>query len=288
MLVVIDPAARSTDGEAVRIARDVLGAGAAAKICVPDTAAEAERALARRGSKLPVIVGDDTALVRTARALHRAGELADCALAVIPVGSRRSTTLAGGLGVPQDTVAAARAVLDGEAVAHGLLLDEDGGLVLGSLAIPAMPTTPAAAERGAAGAAGAGGAGTWWARPLRGCGALLRPVAARRLTGAGTGPVRVPGPGGPPPRLRVEADGVELTGSGPAAEVRLALDGAAEVVVHDGDGRAPRRGEARKVVRVTAGADFRYRADALMAGPVRGREWAVRASGWQLTLPRDR
>ncbi|WP_419996747.1 diacylglycerol kinase [Streptomyces boninensis] len=283
LLVVIDPAARSTDGEAVRIARDVLGAGAAAKICVPDDAAEAERALARRGSKLPVVVGDDAALVRAARALHRAGELADCALAVIPVGPRRTTSLAGGLGVPLDTVAAARAVLDGEPVGQGLLLDEDGGLVLGSLAMPAVPSPAPGPSNGAATPADERAAATWWARPLRGCGSLLRPAARRPLSTP-----RVPRPSVPQPRLHVEADGVELAGSGPAAEVRIASTDVAEVVVHEADGRALRRVEARKVIKVAAGADFRYRADAVLAGPVRAREWAVRASAWQLTLPRDR
>lgn len=37
LLVVIDPVARRTDGESVRIAKDVLSAGAHAKICLPDT-----------------------------------------------------------------------------------------------------------------------------------------------------------------------------------------------------------------------------------------------------------
>ena len=55
LLVVIDPVARRTDGESVRIAKDVLSAGAAAKICLPDGPEEFARALARRGHRRPVV-----------------------------------------------------------------------------------------------------------------------------------------------------------------------------------------------------------------------------------------
>jgi len=34
-----------------------------------------------------------------------------------------------------------------------------------------------------------------------------------------------------------------------------------------------------------SGADFRYRADAVVAGPVRTRTWVVREGAWGLTLP---
>lgn len=60
LLVVIDPAARAIDGESVRIAKDVLYAGAASiKIVLPETAEEADRALAHRGRRHPVLLGGD-------------------------------------------------------------------------------------------------------------------------------------------------------------------------------------------------------------------------------------
>jgi hypothetical protein len=34
------------------------------------------------------------------------------------------------------------------------------------------------------------------------------------------------------------------------------------------------------------GADFRYRADAVEAGPVRRRTWVVREGAWAVTVPR--
>ncbi|MFJ1997095.1 hypothetical protein [Streptomyces asiaticus] len=134
--MVIDPNARRTDGESVRIAKDVLCAGAQTKICLPDGPEEVERALARRGARRPVLVGDDRALLRMVELLHRRRELADAALSVVPVGGSATVALAHSLGVPTDAVAAARTVLDGTARPRDLLVDESGGVVLGGLRIP--------------------------------------------------------------------------------------------------------------------------------------------------------
>ncbi|MYS43659.1 diacylglycerol kinase, partial [Streptomyces sp. SID5998] len=98
LLVVIDPVARRTDGESVRIAKDVLGAGAAVKVCLPEDPEEFARALARRGSRRPVVIGDDRALLRAVTVLHRRRELAGCALSAVPVGG--AVSLARSLGVP--------------------------------------------------------------------------------------------------------------------------------------------------------------------------------------------
>nr|WP_308405564.1 hypothetical protein [Streptomyces tardus] len=72
LLVVIDPAARRYDAEAVRIARDVLCAGSpGAKVCLPDGPEAVVRALARRGHRQPVVVGDDRTLGLAVRQLHQ-------------------------------------------------------------------------------------------------------------------------------------------------------------------------------------------------------------------------
>nr|WP_161563509.1 hypothetical protein [Streptomyces antimycoticus] len=134
--MVIDPNARRMDGESVRIAKDVLCAGAQTKICLPDGPEEVERALARRGARRPVLVGDDRALLRMVELLHRRRELADATLSVVPVGGSATVALAHSLGVPTDAVAAARTVLDGTARPRDLLVDESGGVVLGGLRIP--------------------------------------------------------------------------------------------------------------------------------------------------------
>jgi hypothetical protein len=151
LLIVIDPAARRTDAESVRIAKDVLSAGAATKVCLPEGPEEFARVLARRGSRRPVVVGDDRALMRAVSLLHRQRELAGCALSMVPVGGGLS--LAGALGVPTGAVAAARAVLDGVVRRMDLLVDDSDGVVLGALRIPPL----AGGRWGVAGSAGSGG-----------------------------------------------------------------------------------------------------------------------------------
>ncbi|MGA6227056.1 diacylglycerol kinase, partial [Streptomyces umbrinus] len=139
LLVVIDPVARHGDGEAVRIAKDVLRAGATTKVCLPDGPEEFDRALARRGSRRPVVIGDDRALLRAVSVLYRRRELAGCALSLVPVGvSGGALSLARALGVPIGAVAAARAVLDGAERRLDLLVDDSDGVVLGALRIPPL------------------------------------------------------------------------------------------------------------------------------------------------------
>ncbi|MFE3329322.1 diacylglycerol kinase [Streptomyces sp. NPDC059176] len=262
LLVVIDPVARRFDGESVRIVKDVLCAGAAAKICLPDGPEEFSRALARRGSRRPVVVGDDRALLRAVTALHRGRELGDDALSFVPVGSGTSVDLARSLGVPTGAVAAARAVLDGVPHHQDLLVDDSDGVVLADLRIPASPPASAAA---------AAGGSVWHA-----CRSLVRTL----VRPAPPEPLAVH-----PHRLRVEADGVVLNDlDEPVEDVRVrAVGGAAEVTVQRESAAEPLRGLA-KVITVS-GSSFRYRADALVAGPVRKRTWTFRPRAWSLTLP---
>ncbi|MDQ1028201.1 hypothetical protein QF035_005783 [Streptomyces umbrinus] len=355
LLVVIDPVARHGDGEAVRIAKDVLSAGATTKVCLPDGPEEFDRALARRGSRRPVVIGDDRALLRAVSVLYRRRELAGCALSLVPVGaSGGALSLARALGVPIGAVAAARAVLDGAERRLDLLVDDSDGVVLGTLRIP-----PLAGDRwGVAGSTGSSGVGSGeglgeglggglgagsgagngsgsgsgsgagsgngagggsrlglglgfglgsgtgsgsgsgagagagsasedggghhhhW---LRTCQSLVRTLAAR--------PARVPAPAVTgPTRLRIEVDGVTLVdldqplesvsvtpggvGGGARVEVRPASVGAEAALL-----------EAVARTITVSGSDFRYRADAVVAGPVRTRTWTVREGAWGLTLP---
>ncbi|MFJ2771339.1 diacylglycerol kinase family protein [Streptomyces sp. NPDC087300] len=277
LLVVIDPVARRTDGESVRIARDVLGAGAAVRVCLPDGPEDFAKALARRGARRLVVVGDDRALLRAVGTLHRERDLAGSALSVVPVGAAQ--TLARSLGVPSGAVAAARAVLEGAERRLDLLVDDSDGVVLGDLRIP--PVGAAEAGDGSLAAATSTVEGHAW---LRTCQSFVRTLAAR--------PARVATPPGPvPARLRVEADGVTLVDLDQPVEgvVVTAGDGGglAQVEVRPssvGAEAAPLRVRARTVT--ISGADFRYRADAVVAGPVRTRTWTVRPRAWGLTLPR--
>ncbi|MGW5734766.1 MULTISPECIES: diacylglycerol kinase family protein [Streptomyces] len=268
LLVVIDPVARRTDGESVRIAKDVLGAGAAIRVCLPEGPEDYAKALARRGARRPVVIGDDRALLRAVGALHRERELGSCAVSVVPVGAAHG--LSRSLGVPSGAVAAARAVLEGAERRLDLLVDDSDGVVLGTLRIP-----PVVAAAGSTAMDGH----PW----LRTCQSFVRTLArpSSRVASA-------PGPG--PARLRVEADGelvVDLDQPVEGVWLRPGADGLAEVEV-----RPSSVGAAAQALRVRArtitvsGADFHYRADAVVGGPVRTRTWAVRAGAWGLMLPR--
>lgn len=267
LLVVIDPAARSTDGESVRIAKDVLCAGAVSvKFVLPESAAEVERALAHRGRRHPVVLGDDAALLRTVRALHRDRTLREAPVSLVPIGPR--SALARALGVPEQVPAAAHAVLEGVARELDLLVDESGGIVLGALSIPCgNPVAQTAAH--------------WWT-PVE--------KTARSLVRTLTSPIPVNGH--QPPRLqrlRVEADGVLLADlDQPVHEISVRTSAAgpalADVLVRRTEGSPHVRARARTIT--VSGRDFRYRADSAITGPVRTRTWTVEPSAWRLTVPR--
>jgi hypothetical protein len=275
LLVVIDPVARHSDGESVLIAKDVLSAGAATKVCLPENPEEFARALDRRGARRPVVVGDDRALLRAVTLLHRRRELQTTALSLVPVGAAQS--LARSLGVPEGAVAAARAVLDGVERRLDLLVDDSDGVVLGDLRIPSVPAVPA--QRDGAPDDERISSGRPWLRVGR---SLVRTLAVRppRLT---TPPL--PGPS----RLRVEVDGVMLVDlDEPVQEVSVTPGSSGTAVVEVrpvsvGAQASPLEARGRAVT--VSGADFRYRADAVVAGPVRSRTWTVWAGAWGLTVP---
>ncbi|MGW1033884.1 diacylglycerol kinase [Streptomyces antibioticus] len=285
LLVIIDPVARSTDGESVRIAKDVLGAGAAStKVCLPESPEEFARILQRRGSRRPVLIGDDRALVRTVALLHRRRELAGCVLSVVPVGPVLGVAHA--LGVPTGAVAAARAVLDGTERRLDVLVDDSDGVVLGALRIPPLPADSSAADPSGAGSSGApssggGPHGRPWLHSLVRTLAHSRTARPSRLAAAS------PSPG--PARLRVEVDGetlVDLDQPVEAVSVTPGASGTAEVVVRPLSlGADAALIEARGRTVTVSGADFRYRADASVAGPVRRRTWTVREGALGLMLP---
>ncbi len=257
LLVLLDPAAREADGEAVRIARDVLAGGADVKVVLPTSAAELDRVLSHRGRRRPVVIGSDLTLQRVVQALHRQRELGSGPVGLVPVGSAEAVVLARALGVPVEPVAAARAVLGGVVREHGLLLDDSGGVVLGEVRIPGR---------------GQGHPGGW------------RSLWAKLVTAE---QVESDHPAGPV-RLRVEADGRLL--GGPNRPVRLvalrlpAGSAVAEVVVRpSGPGGSLLRVRASSVT--VAGRTFGYEADGCPSGPVVARTWTARPAAWGLLVP---
>lgn len=257
LLVLLDPAAREADGEAVRIARDVLAGGADCKVVLPDSAAELDRVLSHRGRRRPVVIGSDLTLQRVVQALHRQRELGAGPLGLVPVGRAEAVTLARAMGVPAEPVAAARAVLAGVPRELGMLLDDSGGVVLGEVRIPGR---------------GQGHPGGW------------RSLWAKLITSEQVEPERAVGP----VRLRVEADGRLLGGPDrPLRLVALRLSaGSQEVEVlvrSSGPGGALLRVRASSVT--VAGRTFGYEADGCPSGPVRARTWTAQPAAWGLLLP---
>lgn len=268
LLVLVDPVARRLDGESVRIAKDVLSAGAAAKICLPDSPEEFARALARRGHRRPVIVGDDGALVRAVTLLHRSRDLSGEALSLIPVGPVGSLGLARSLGVPLSAVMAARAALDGVVRTRDLLVDDSDGVVLGGLRIP--PLGPGAVRRSLLRILLSPSGGSSRAHRLRveADGVVLADVDhAVEDVSVTTRDASASGPGGG------GAGGGGGGGGGGLAEVTIRMSGS-------------RRVTQRAATVTVSGSDFRYRADQSPAGPVRRRTWTLHPAAWSLTLPR--
>jgi hypothetical protein len=181
-----------------------------------------------------------------------------------------------------------------------LLVDDSDGVVLGALRIPSLPpmrgappvdqedavTASSSSGSGSGFGFGSGsGSGSVPASWLRTCQSLVRtlvPVRPSREPLAGVTRLA-------PARLRVEVDGVTLVDLDQPVEgisVTPGASGFAEVEVRPvsvGAEASPLYARGRTVT--VSGADFRYRADAVVSGPVRTRTWVVREGAWGLTLP---
>jgi hypothetical protein len=87
----------------------------------------------------------------------------------------------------------------------------------------------------------------------------------------------------------VEVDGVllvDLDQPVEAVSITPGIDGGADVEIRPvsvGAEASPLHAVGHRVT--VSGPDFRYRADSLVAGPVRTRTWTVREGAWGLTLP---
>lgn len=300
LLLLLDPAARQSDGESVRIAKDVLSGGTDVKVACPETPSELDRVLSHRGRRRPVVIGSDLALQRVLQALYRQRELGADPVGLVPVGRPEELAAARALGVPGAPVAAARAVLTGAARKLDLLVDDGGGVALGGVRISGAGTRRPGGRPG--------GWRSLWAK-------LAAAEQATALTpdriGPGMGPEGADGAGGSTrtgrtgptgrperiepargehsARLRVEADGRLLADvHRPVRVVQVTLpsgaaagEGVMEIVV-----RAPGALlRARAASISVAGRGFGYEADGRPVGPVRARTWTVHAGCWGLLLP---
>ncbi|MGC0415170.1 diacylglycerol kinase family protein [Embleya sp. AB8] len=301
LLVITDPAARSADGESVRVALDVLRACAPSKIVIPTDTADLQRALARRGRRRVVVIGGDAGVHAVARLLDRQGELGETPLGIVPVDTGSGHGLAEALGLPAEPAKAARVALGENERSFDLMADDLGGLALRSVRIGhgvrAARATPAGTSAG-----------------RRGRG--LFEQAARTVSNTLRAAV---GPSGH--RLRIEADGTvvadldrpvlsvhlgcdgsaaphpnmtEITSNGSNASNGCNGSGTASVMItgHPGNTRFGQTAPTREpLIQLRAheitvcGRDFTYAADGMPTGPVHLRTWTVRPTGWRLFVP---
>ena len=321
LLLLIDPAARAVDGESVRVAKDVLCAGASVKVAIPESPGELARALEHRGRRRPVVVGGDRALHRVVQVLYQRRELA-APVSLIPVGPAADISLALRLGLPTHPVPAARAALSGAERRLDLLVDDRGGVVLGGVEISGTCGETADRGRGRAGrgSIGRGQVGGWANGTATGgphprWGAVAQ--SARRSLVRGLKVPLMGRSGERLPKLRVEADGVVLvdlhhpvelvtlsstwaangfgdsqgrhqdaSGAHGAEEARgdgRPGDGPVQVLISRPAAAAPLRVSAHTVT--VSGRGFRYAADAEPSGPVRTRTWTARPGALRLTVP---
>lgn len=294
LLVITDPAARSADGESVRVALDVLRACAPSKIVIPTDISDLERALARRGRRRVVVIGGDAGVHAVTRVLDSQGELGDTPLGIVPVDTGGGHGLADALGLPAEPAKAARVALGENERSFDLMSDDLGQIALRSVRIGhgvrVTRSTP-----------GSRASGRGW----RG----LVDFAARTMS-------TTVGPSGH--RLRVEADGqVIVDMDRPVLSVHLGCDGAISAQVRPGEAASNGRAVGTASVSITGhpgtgrfgltatrpvpvrepsvrvraheitvyGRDFTYAADGMATGPVRLRTWTVRPTGWRLYVP---
>ncbi|MFD8783177.1 diacylglycerol kinase family protein [Kitasatospora sp. NPDC059599] len=265
LLLLLDPVARQTDGESVRIAKDVLCGGADVKVVYPESPSELDRVLSHRGRRRPVVIGSDLALQRVLQALHRQRELGTEPVGMVPVGRAEELAAARALGVPGEPVRAARAVLSGAPRRLDLLVDDGGGVALGGVRIT-------------------GGGGRRTVGRTSGWRSLWAKLAAAEQANALT-----PDGADHSPRVRVEADGRLLADvHRPVRLVQVTLPSGAsdgtgemEIVVRASGALVRARAASVSVV----GRGFGYEADGHPVGPVRARTWTVHPGSWGLLLP---
>jgi diacylglycerol kinase (ATP) len=293
MLVVTNELAGRTEAEAVRKVVEELGGEPEVELVTCCQQSDLDAMLDRRGDRTVVVVGGDGSLHTMLKHLRRRGEAATCPVGLIPLGT--GNDFARGMGIPLDSLEAARLVRGGQPRPVDLIVDDADGVVVNAVHV------------------GAGAEAAMRAKPFK-----RRLRRAAFPLGAVIAGATVRGW-----RLRVEVDGYRVTSgrqrvlmigianaptiAGGTAELgpgASPTDGKAEVTVSLATGWLARVGYSIALLRgrhperadvinmpgmavTVSGSPFYVNADGELTGPVRRRSWRVEPGAWRCVLPRQ-
>lgn len=288
LLVLLNDAAGGVDDD-VRdaVLTTLKDEGAEVDTASPEGPGELDEVLGAHPGHRPVAVGGDGTLHLLVATLHRRGEL-HRVVGLVPQGT--GNDFAGTLGIPDDPVEAARAVVHGRERALDLLVDDTGAVVVNvvHLGIGAQANregTPLKPFLGPlaypVGAVLAGFRSTGWTLRVVVDGRVL---ADGRVLQVGIGNGRTIGGGTAITPDAVPDDGVAdvfaSTATGPLARLRygrLLSEGR-----HTGH---PAVVTARGREIEVSGGPVPVNADGEVGDPVERRRWTLRPGAWRVTVP---
>lgn len=291
MLIVANEAAGSAEREAVTAAVAVLGEAEPVDLTYSRDRAHLDEILDRRGGQRLIVAGGDGSLHTVVTELHSRGELRDCLLGLIPLGT--GNDLARGLGIPLEPEAAARAVISGRPRRLDLIVDDSGGVVVNSvhLGIGARAAEAASSLKPRLGrfaypigAFSAGVRTRGWRLEVRVDGNLVGDTRGRVLMVAVSNGPSIGGgmahmhPGAVPHDGKAEV--VISYAVGPLARIGYAADLSRGQHVERGDVEVVR---GRHVT--VSGDPFLTVSDGEIHGPMTRRSWTLEPAAWQLYIP---
>jgi diacylglycerol kinase (ATP) len=291
VLVIANEEAGSAERDLVAAALAILGETEPVELAYSRDRAHLDEILDRRGDQLLVVAGGDGSLHAVVAALYGRGELRDCRLGLLPLGT--GNDLARGLGIPLDPEDASRVIVSGQPRRLDLLVDDAGGVVVnavhvgvGALAAQAAATLKSRLGRFAypAGALAAGLRARGWRLEVRVDGELVVDPHGRSLMVALS---NGPSIGGGIASVHPEsvphdglADVVVSRAVGPLARVGYAVDLSRGTHLDRNDIQVAR---GRHVS--VSGDSFLAVADGEIDGPMIRRSWTLEPAAWQLFAP---
>ncbi len=293
MLVIANEDAGSAEQEAIAGAVGELEQAGPVQLVSSADQRQLDEILDRRAGRTVVVVGGDGSLHAVVSALHARGELSDCPVGLIPLGT--GNDLARGLDIPLDPREAAKAIVEGRPRPLDLLVDDQGGIAVNAVHVgvgahAAQAAVPWKPKLGPfAFPVGALVAG------IRTKGWRLRvdvddtPVASPRrkvlMVGLANAPSIAGGIATLGPRAVPDDGVVDVVVShavGPLARLGYAVRLHRGDHIHRHDVRTARGTQVR-----IAGEPYWVNVDGEVSGPVTSRTWRVQPGAWRLILASD-